>query len=458
MHLTNRNEGFSKAESMTTRNTGIIIVGGGVTGLTVAYRLISSGVPGKAITILEEKPYLGGMASSFRSGNARIDRYYHFICKQDVQFLRLISEIGLADRVSWKPSRMAYYDQGRLLSFCSIGDLLRFPGVDLATKLRYGALVAGVRLSRHWGDLEYITARDWLQRRIGKAGYEFFWKELIHRKFGDFDQGISAAWVWARIRRNVTSRRGLSSDYIAYLKGGTQVFLDAMAGILEKAGVEIRLDTRVSQILTSRDGAVDGVTDAEGVSIPASVIVCTAPLITLNTICERLSSTSYGTGLAKMNNIGLICTVLELARPLTGFFWTNITDKETPQTGVIEFTALAPDHHPDGKTIIYMPEYRELTDTDIREIDTDNVVSSYYPLLEKLNHRFEPEWITGSHVFTERYAQPICPVGFTSLVPGFETGISGLWAVDHTQLLPDDRTISGCIGLAGRLAHRIQSG
>lgn len=442
---------------MESLNTRIVIIGGGATGLTVAYRLVSSGVPGEMITIMEEKPYLGGMASSFRSGSGWIDRYYHFICKQDIDYIRILDEIGLGDRVLWRPSRMAYYDRGRLLSFCSIGDLIRFPGVDLATKLRYGMLVGGVRLSRHWRGLEHITAHDWLRGRLGTTGFDFFWKELLHRKFGDYAEQISAAWVWARIRRNVTSRRGIQSDYIAYLKGGTQVFLDTMAGLLEKSGVRICLGTQASQILTTWNGVVDGVKTGAGAIIPASSVVCTVPLKTLNRICERLSTTSYGAGLAKMNNIGLICTVLELEHPLTGFFWTNITDKETPQTGVIEFTTLAPDHHPDGKTIVYMPEYRELKETEITTIDADKVVSSYYPLLGKLNSRFEPAWIAGAHVFTERYAQPICPVGFSSLVPDFDTGIRGLWAVDHTQLLPDDRTISGCMRLAGQLAQRIRS-
>lgn len=441
---------------MSTRNAEIVIVGGGVTGLTVAYRLIASGIPGRKITILEAKPYLGGMASSFQMNSVRVDRYYHFICKQDDHYLQLLGELGLAGRITWRPSKMAFYDQGQLLSFSSALDLLRFPGIGVPTKLRYAALVAAVRFSKSWRQLENTTARNWLERWLGKAGYEFFWQELIRRKFGGYSEELSAAWVWARIKRNATSRRGIRSDYVAYLKGGTQVFLDTVAARLVEAGVQLKCETPVSRILIAANGEVAGVVSSNGSGIPASIVVHTAPLITLPAKCEGLASTAYAANLTKMKNIGLVCTVLELDRPLSGFFWTNVTDKETHQTGVIEFTALAPDYHEKGKTIIYLPEYRELTQEQRARIDEQRVIESYYPLLSKLNAGFEPGWITGGRVFSELHAQPICPVGFTSIVPNADTGIRGLWAVDHSQLLPDDRTISGCIGIANGLALRLR--
>jgi protoporphyrinogen oxidase len=428
-----------------------------VTGLTVAYRLIASGVPGRKITILEARPYLGGLASSFQMNSVRVDRYYHFICKQDDHYLRLLGELGLAGRVTWRPSKMAFYDQGRLLGFSSAFDLVRFPGIGVPAKLRYAALVAAVRFSKNWCQLENITARDWLERWLGKAGHEFFWQELIRRKFGGYSEELSAAWVWARIKRNATSRRGFRSDYVAYLNGGTQAFLDVIAARLTEAGVQLKCETPVSRILIAANGRVEGAVTSNESRVPASIVVHTAPLTTLAAKCEGLASTAYAANLARMKNIGLVCTVLELDRPLSGFFWTNVTDKEAPQTGVIEFTALAPDYHEKGKTIIYLPEYRELTQEERSKIDEPRVIESYYALLSKLNARFEPQWITGGRVFSELHAQPICPVGFTSMVPDADTGIRGLWAVDHSQLLPDDRTISGCIGIAGGLATRLRS-
>ncbi len=435
----------------------IVIVGGGVTGLALAHNLISAGVPGSDIIILEKDSAVGGLASSFEMGTFRIDRYYHFICKQDDHYLRLLRELGLAGRVSWRPSKMAFYDQGRLLSFSSAFDLLRFPGIGVPTKLRYGALVAAVRLSNSWRQLENITARDWLERWLGRSGYELFWHELIRRKFEGYAEEISAAWIWARIKRNVGSRRGFRSDYVAHVEGGTQVFLDALVTRLEGAGVSILREMEVTHVLTTKSGTVEGIVGSDASRIAASIVVHTAPLVTLKNKCERLQATAYAANLARMTNIGLVCTVLELDRPLTGFFWTNVTDKETPQTGVIEFTALAPGYHPEGKTIVYLPEYRELIDEQRTAISEREVIQSHYPLLAKLNSGFEPGWITGGRVFSELHAQPICPVGFSSLMPDADTGVPGLWAVDHSQLLPDDRTISGCLGIANRLAPRLLS-
>jgi len=58
-------------------------------------------------------------------------------------------------------------------------------------------------------------------------------------------------------------------------------------------------------------------------------------------------------------------------------------------------------------------------------------------------------------VFREKYAQPICEVGFMKDMPDFRTPPRGLYLTDSSQPHPDDRTISNSLGLGKSAASAI---
>ncbi len=80
------------------RTLPVAIVGAGVTGLSVAWRLLRRGVPGHLMTIFEAEPEPGGMARSFWLNGVRLDRFYHFLCGPDHAYVRLLRELGLGHR------------------------------------------------------------------------------------------------------------------------------------------------------------------------------------------------------------------------------------------------------------------------------------------------------------------------------------------------------------------------
>jgi uncharacterized protein with NAD-binding domain and iron-sulfur cluster len=50
------------------------VVGGGLLGMTLAHRLAQQG---KAVTLFEGAPHLGGLASAWQLGDVTWDRHYH---------------------------------------------------------------------------------------------------------------------------------------------------------------------------------------------------------------------------------------------------------------------------------------------------------------------------------------------------------------------------------------------
>ncbi|MCH8921346.1 MAG: FAD-dependent oxidoreductase, partial [Chloroflexi bacterium] len=85
------------------------IIGGGVAGLTAAYRLLQKG---HRVQLFEASPSLGGLVRTFEipagggsapeGGGEPIECFYHHLFTTDTAAIRLINELGLGDRLTWQ--------------------------------------------------------------------------------------------------------------------------------------------------------------------------------------------------------------------------------------------------------------------------------------------------------------------------------------------------------------------
>ena len=55
---------------------------------------------------------------------------------------------------------------------------------------------------------ESITAREWIESRMGRAPWRKVWGPLLRGKFGERAEDISMAWLWSKL----TLRRQLEGD------------------------------------------------------------------------------------------------------------------------------------------------------------------------------------------------------------------------------------------------------
>ena len=116
----------------------VVVLGAGAMGLAAAYRALTLG---HSVTLLEAAPEPGGMAAHFDLGGLSIERFYHFVCKSDEPTFALMRELGIGDRMRWRPTSMGYFIDGALHRWGDPLALLRFPHLGLIEKLRYGALM-----------------------------------------------------------------------------------------------------------------------------------------------------------------------------------------------------------------------------------------------------------------------------------------------------------------------------
>ena len=72
--------------------------------------------------------------------------------------------------------------------------------------------------------------------------------------------------------------------------------------------------------------------------------------------------------------------------------------------------------------------------------------------LQVVRPDFTADWVLGYRVFRDRFAQAICTTNFAQRIPPVRSRIRGLLVTDSTQLYPSDRTISGMLGQARKVA------
>ena len=142
------------------------VIGGGVAGLGCAYFLAEDG---HQVDVFEQAPALGGLAGCFDFDGLQVEKYYHFVCRDDADLIAMLEALGLSAELEWRPGRMRFFYRGTLYPFGTPWDLLRFRPLSLRARVRFGLNIALSRPAQSWERYEAVTARDWLVRQRGKS-------------------------------------------------------------------------------------------------------------------------------------------------------------------------------------------------------------------------------------------------------------------------------------------------
>ena len=107
---------------------------------------------------------VGGMAAHFDFSGTSIEPFYHFVCKSDAPTFALMKELGIADRMRWVNTCMAYYTRGKVHKWGDPISLLRYPHLTLTEKFRTGLQMFLTTKSGNFDRIEHLTSRQWIER------------------------------------------------------------------------------------------------------------------------------------------------------------------------------------------------------------------------------------------------------------------------------------------------------
>lgn len=427
------------------------IVGAGATGLSAAYYL---GRAGHKVTVFERAPFLGGQASTFDVGGARLERGYHHLFTGDTDILDLNEEIGLGRRMRFIDSKVGTLHSGNIYDFVTPMDLLRFKPLPLVDRIRLGLVTMLVQRMKDWRKVEHVTATEWLRKWAGKRVYEVFWGPMLRGKFGqEHHDQVGMAWVWGKIHTRFASRKGLGKEMLGYPIGSFGEIFDTLADRIAEHGGQIHIGSEVEQILTAHDTGPR--LKVKATSGETSVVEFDTVLSTTQShMFLRLASDlpeDYRDKLANTKYLAAVLLILVLDRPLSHVYWLNVADRSIPFVGAIEHTNLIDPEHYGGKHIVYLPNYVSREDR-LYGLDHEALLEEYLPHLSKINPEFERSWIQESYHHRVSAAQPIIGPRYTERLAAHRTPVPGVYLANTTQVYPEDRGTNYSVRMGRQVA------
>jgi protoporphyrinogen oxidase len=152
---------------------------------------------------------------------------------------------------------------------------------------------------------------------------------------------------------------------------------------------------------------------------------------------------------------GIVCVLLELSRPLSPYYWVNVTDRlGLGCVGIIEHTNFIPPERYGGRTLVYLAHYVD-RDGPTWSATPEQLVEAVIPAMHALNPAFERDWIVDIHVNRDPFAQPVPKVGGPMPTLTVDTGLPGLYHASLAHVYPDDRGVSKALALGRRAARLV---
>lgn len=423
----------------------IAVIGAGPMGLAAAYELVKQG---KQVDVYEFDDRIGGMSAHFDFHGMDIERYYHYVCGKDQPLFDLMDELKMQDKLHWVDTKMGYFFNGKLYKWGDPFSLLTFPHLGFIAKLRYGAhmFFSSKRKKEQWKDLDSIDAVKWLKQGGGNKSYKVLWERLFKLKFHHYTNNLSAAWIWARIRRMGQSRRSIFQESLGYIEDGSETLLNRLQQEIENKGGRILLNTGVTQVLSDKNNAITGVRVGND-EILYNQVISTIPLKYVPKLIPQLPA-DHIKQYSDVDNIGVVCLLFKLKKQVTQNFWLNISDEKMEIPGIIEMSNL----RPLSEHVVYVPYYMPHSIEKFKWSDEQFIEEAKNYILELNPNLSESDFIS-HHVSRYAYAQPICQPDFLEALPPIRSSINGLFIADTSYYYPEDRSISESIDLGKSLAE-----
>ena len=407
------------------------IVGGGIMGICLAYFLARRGVK---VEVYEASKSAGGLAGSvmLEDGTA-IDRFYHAIMSSDGHLINLCAELGIQDQLRFRETRMGFYYQNRIHPMSDMIDFLHFPPLRWTDRVRLGLTVLYAQLVRDWSRLEQISVEEWLVRLGGRHTYEEIWRPMLKAKFdGAFDR-TPATYIWSRLVRMKSARAGLGQkEKAGHLVGGYITLINTMVEQIEARGGRILLNQPVQEILVEA-GEARGLR-SENIRIRYDAVVSTLQVPIFRRLIPDAES-DYVAQLDRVSYFGIVCPLLVLDRPLTGYWTLNIADDRIPFTGVIETTAYIDPKYVGGHHLVYLPKYTA-PGSELQNVSDEQIRTLWLDHLQTMFPGFDKQTVRYFLVYRERYVEPMHKLNSMQEIPAIRTPIQNLYLATTAQIYP----------------------
>lgn len=281
---------------MLRDNREIVIVGAGITGLTLAYELAKQN--NFNVTIIEKEKRIGGLAKSFKYNGFSFDIGPHRFDVSNDKILRFIKEVMRDDTVSIdRHSGVYFLKKYYTWPFCPAA-LYRLP-IHITAKSAFDLLFKNKKMLRQGNFESYIV------RNYGPTLYRVFFKDYTEKFLGMRSEKVHSDWSKLSMKRAVSDESvacrnlldilklilypfSIQNEFL-YPKGGIGDFCERISEKVKELGGNILVDAKISDIKTS-ENRIDSV-KVNDITLKPHFLIWTGAL---KDLCRAINFSDYG--------------------------------------------------------------------------------------------------------------------------------------------------------------------
>jgi oxygen-dependent protoporphyrinogen oxidase len=343
---------------MSTASLDVLVVGGGISGLTTAFYLARGG---RRVAVVEASPRVGGSLETRTDGAWRFELGPNTVLENHSAVTRLIREAGLdGEKVTASPEakRRFLWKAGQLHPLPSgpVG-FLRTPLFPFSAKLR---LLREPWIPRPDGDPEETIAA-FVRRRLGQAFLDYAVGPFVSGVYAGDPERLSVRHAVPKIasleRDHGSLIRGAFARRKGPAPGGAMISfregLDQLPRTLARAIGDVRTGVACRRIVPGEAGFL---AETEAGPITAREVVLAVPAdVAASLLDEATQGRSRGLAEIPYAAVALVSTGWhrgDIAHPLGGFGFLAPRKEGLHVLGVLFPSEIFPGRAPEGHTVL----------------------------------------------------------------------------------------------------------
>lgn len=359
------------------RENGIIVMGGGLTGLSAGYVLTKAGL---GVKVFESDSGVGGLSKTIEHNGFRFDLGGHRFFTKERRLNDFVEGLMGEDLIS-VPRKSKIYMRNKYFDY-PLKPLNAIFGLGISTTIEILFDYAAERIKKLIREPRNISLEDWVVSNFGRKMFDIYFKEYSEKVWGIDCSRISAEWVAQRIRglslasavKNAFFKlngKDVPSlvDVFLYPRLGIGRISDRLKDEIEAGNNSVLTDARVERINHS-DFRIESIEVKRSCKISSYASLEKGGRGDLSVICgEEFISSIPITRLVNMLNPAppenilaaasklrfrdlVIVALMINAKRVTDQTWIYIPEKKIPFGRIHEPTNWSEQMAPGGKTVI----------------------------------------------------------------------------------------------------------
>jgi zeta-carotene desaturase len=266
----------------------VVVIGGGVSGLTAAVDLSSHGF---SVLLVEQKQYCGGRTHSFihKETGDEVDNGQHLMMGCYRSTLKFLTTIGALSAVTiQKNLSVAFLHSERgLFRLQAVSlpaplhvlvGLLRLKSLTFLQRLSLLRVGVALLFARPDDDtqLQSLTVSEWLaQLNQPEVNKTYLWDILAIGTLNDSPSVVSAA-LFVKVLRSAFLGRRVNSSMVIPKRGLSTVLVDPAVNFLTQKKSAVLTNTSVDRVVI-KEGSVVGVVLNSGETVSTRAVISAVP-------------------------------------------------------------------------------------------------------------------------------------------------------------------------------------